>query len=110
MSARTIRPKRERKILAERSQKSQSKQGQSEEGLGLFDVLLLHQNARRDETPSPKQSNWARALMRRLRESVISGQPQTAEQPQTADKPATSDVSHQLALSWLSKKEENGPY
>ena len=110
MSATTTRPKLDRKILGERSQKSQSKQGQSEEGLGLFDVLLLHQNARRDETPSPKQSNWVRALIRRLRESVSGGQPQTAEQPQTGDKPATSDVSRQLALSWLLSKDEKGPY
>ena len=110
MSARTTRPKRGRKILAERSQNSQCKQGQGEEAPGLFDVYLRFQSARGDETPSPKQSNWARASMRRLRESVIGGQAQTANQPQTGDKPATSDVSRQLALLWLSKKEENGPY
>jgi hypothetical protein len=96
-----------RSILAKRTQNFQYFQRQSDSSMGvtgLFDLCIELQNARLYEQPSTKQTNLIRGYLRRLRESLIGGQ------TKAADKPAPSEVSRDLALSFLLKHNDDGPY
>ena len=70
----------------------------------LFDLLLELQSARLHEQGSTKQKNLIRASLRRLRESLIRGRTTTAA------KPETSEVSRALAISFLLKSDDEGPF